>query len=194
MPPASPQKQSKYVFPVEEDLLKQVSEGRRYEFYWSKEDEPHAARTQQILEAHPEIAELSGPEWRTKWICLAVVLLQIALGIWVSDKSWTVFFLTAILLFGAVANQAMFLAVHELTHGLGSKSFFRSNLYAVLANLPIGFPYAATFRAYHKEHHIYQGVDGIDSDIATPFEASFFSNVHLNYPLLLCSKSNIYVL
>ena len=35
------------------------------------------------------------------------------------------------------------------------------------------FPFAVTFRGYHQEHHKYQGVDGVDTDIPCDFECKF---------------------
>ncbi|CAK0890188.1 unnamed protein product, partial [Prorocentrum cordatum] len=46
-------------------------------------------------------------------------------------------------------------------------------LFSMLANLPIGIPYCVPFRGYHLEHHKYQGIDGIDTDIPSNLEARF---------------------
>ena len=65
---------------------------RRSDFYFSVEDEPHAVRRQKIIEAHPEIRQLFGPEWRTKYMVAATVALQtyIATASWVGELSWGV--------------------------------------------------------------------------------------------------------
>lgn len=65
---------------------------RRSDFYFSVEDEPHALRRQKIIEAHPEIRQLFGPEWRTKYMVVATVALQtyIATAAWVGELSWGV--------------------------------------------------------------------------------------------------------
>ena len=54
---------------------------------------------------------------------------------------------------GATANHSLFLAIHELSHNLGSKYTLENKLLAMLANLPICVPYCVTFRPYHMEHH-----------------------------------------
>ena len=77
---------------------------RRSEFHNVDYDEPHKARTQQILAAHPEIVDLFGSEWKTKWMVLATVILQVSVAVLVKDQSWPVFLLAAYVI-GATANQ-----------------------------------------------------------------------------------------
>jgi sphingolipid 4-desaturase/C4-monooxygenase len=52
-----------------------------------------------------------------------------------------------------------------------------NRLVAVFANLPIGIPYSASFRPYHLTHHKSLGVDGLDADLPTAFEAVFLDSV-----------------
>ena len=40
----------------------------------------------------------------------------------------------------------------------------------MVANWPVGIPYCVPFRGYHLEHHKWQGVDGIDTDIPSRLE------------------------
>jgi len=157
---------------------------RRTEFHQVDYDEPHRERTQKILAAHPEITELFGPEPKTKFIIAATVLLQLLIAVWVKDQSWAVFLITAYVI-GATANQSLFLAIHEGSHWLFSKSKFRNKCYSIMANIAIGIPYASTFAPYHLEHHRYQGHHGVDTDIATEFEAKFFWSIftYLSNPL-----------
>lgn len=69
------------------------------------------------------------------------------------------------------------MGIHELSHNLGFKSIKANKLYSILvANVPIGFPYAASFKPYHMDHHKYQGVDGVDTDLPTKLEAQLFSS------------------
>merc|ERR1711865_299319 len=42
-----------------------------------------------------------------------------------------------------------------------------------VANWPIGIAYCVPFRGYHLEHHKWQGVDGIDTDIPSRFEGKY---------------------
>ncbi|KAK3722731.1 sphingolipid delta-4 desaturase [Vermiconidia calcicola] len=147
-------------------------------FFWTYTEEPHKTRRQQIIKAHPEVLKLCGPEPLTVPLVLAVVGLQIACAYALKDTaffSWT-FVLTAYVI-GATANQNLFLAIHEISHNLAFRSPLANRLFAVIANLPIGIPYSASFRPYHLTHHKSLGVDGLDTDLPTAFEAWFLDSV-----------------
>jgi hypothetical protein len=58
-----------------------------------------------------------------------------------SWKFWAVAYV-----FGATANQNLFLAIHEISHNLAFRSPLANRLFAIFANLPIGVPYSASFR------------------------------------------------
>jgi hypothetical protein len=68
----------------------------------------------------------------------------------------------------------MTLAMHELSHNLGAKGVTSNRLLAIMANLPMGIPAAASFKRYHMEHHKFQGEDIVDVDIPTDAEGWFF--------------------
>eukprot|EP00307_Rebecca_sp_RCC1486_P014035 CAMPEP_0119406082 /NCGR_PEP_ID=MMETSP1335-20130426/548_1 /TAXON_ID=259385 /ORGANISM="Chrysoculter rhomboideus, Strain RCC1486" /LENGTH=326 /DNA_ID=CAMNT_0007430141 /DNA_START=22 /DNA_END=1002 /DNA_ORIENTATION=- len=143
------------------------------DFYWSTEDEPHASRRKAILKKYPEVQKLMGPEPRTKWIVFTLVTLQISLSIVLQEASWPVY-VGAAYIVGATATHALFLAIHELAHNLGAKRPEANRLIAIVANLPIVFPYCITFKQYHIDHHKHQGVDGVDTDIPARLEAAIF--------------------
>jgi sphingolipid delta-4 desaturase len=48
-----------------------------YNYIWTYSDEPHATRRKQILQKYPQIRELYGYEWSTKWIVICWVILQV---------------------------------------------------------------------------------------------------------------------
>lgn len=114
----------------------------------------------------------------TKYLVLVVVALQFLIAVNLRSTQFFSlrFFLTAYLI-GATANQNLFLAIHEISHNLAFKSPLINRYFAIFANLPIGLPYSAAFRPYHLEHHKFLGVDGIDTDLPTRFEAIFLQNV-----------------
>lgn len=136
------------------------------QFFWSYTEEPHRSRRMAIIKAHPEV--IAAPDWQFSWIkltphlqvlklcgpepltiplVLAVVGLQCACAYLLSNTpfwSWR-FWLTAYII-GATANQNLFLAIHEISHNLAFKSGLANRLFAIVANLPIGIPYSASFR------------------------------------------------
>ena len=150
---------------------------RNNDFLWSMDEEPHTSRRKEIMMKHPEVKKLFGYAWETKWIVLLLVALQIGAAYYLRDMTWTWQFFVASYIIGGTANQALFLAIHEITHNLGFKKYWHNKAFNCFANLPIGLPYCAAFRGYHLEHHKYQGVDGIDTDLPTRIEGLFFTNV-----------------
>jgi sphingolipid delta-4 desaturase len=72
--------------------------------------------------------------------------------------------------FGGVVNQALLLAIHELSHNLAFRKPWQNRVFGVLINLPVGVPVAETFRYYHLLHHVHQGEDGTDTDLPTELE------------------------
>jgi sphingolipid delta-4 desaturase len=148
------------------------------DFFWTYTEEPHRTRRQAIIAAHPSVLKLCGPEPLTKYLTVAVVLLQIACAYLLRNTpffSWT-FFLTSYII-GATANQNLFLAIHEISHNLAFRSPQANRYLAIFANLPIGIPYSASFRPYHLTHHKSLGVDGLDTDLPTAFEALFLDSI-----------------
>ncbi|RKU46585.1 hypothetical protein DL546_005470 [Coniochaeta pulveracea] len=157
---------------------KEAIEAKHRDFFWTYTEEPHRTRRLAIIKAHPEVTKLCGPEPLTKWVVLGVVLLQITIAhllrntpFW-SWKFWAVAYVV-----GATANQNLFLAIHEISHNLAFKSPLANRLLAIFANLPIGIPYSASFRPYHLTHHKSLGVDGLDTDLPTAFEAVFLDSI-----------------
>merc|ERR1719217_1557460 len=88
------------------------------------------------------------------------------------DLSWPKYLFVAYV-FGATITQALFLAIHELAPNLFFQSTQANRLFAMVANWPIGIPYCVPFRGYHLEHHKWQGVDGIDTDIPSRAEGKY---------------------
>ncbi|KAJ9602598.1 sphingolipid delta-4 desaturase [Cladophialophora chaetospira] len=156
----------------------ETTKGLEDKFFWTYTEEPHRTRRQAIIKAHKEILQLCGPEPLTKYVVISVVSLQILCAYLLKDTpvlSWP-FFLTAYII-GATANQNLFLAIHEISHNLAFRTGIYNRLFAIFANLPIGIPYSAGFRQYHLTHHKSLGVDGVDTDLPTAFEAIFLDSV-----------------
>jgi len=119
-----------------------------------------------------------GHEPLTKYIVLVVVILQLTVACLLRHThplSWK--FLVAAYIIGGTANHNLFLAIHEITHNLAFKGVKANKALAIIANLPIGVPYAISFKGYHLEHHKYLGEDGIDVDLPTRLELLCLNNV-----------------
>ncbi len=163
--------------------------GRKAKFWWDNEGpEPHAERKVEILKKYPEIRNLMKSEPLTKYTVAATVLLQFTIAYYIQDYSWTTFFIVAYVV-GAIASQSLFLAIHELSHRLGSDSMAWNKVYQCMANLPVVVPFAMTFGPYHMEHHRYQGHDTIDTDIPTEIEGWIVSHTGNNYVLHCLMKA-----
>lgn len=143
------------------------------DFYWVEEREPHFDRRKAILKEHPEVKKLFGADPKLKYVTVGLVLVQLTIALFIHHLSWLPFLLVTYII-GSTIASALFLAVHEITHYLAFKSKRNNNILALIANLPIVFPYAMSFQVYHALHHWDQGKDGIDVDIPTPTEANTF--------------------
>ncbi|KAK6533837.1 hypothetical protein TWF281_005190 [Arthrobotrys megalospora] len=154
------------------------TDAQLHDWLWTYQEEPHRTRRQLIIKAHPEVTKLCGPEPLTKYVVALVVALQFLCAFLLKDTaifSWR-FLLTAYVI-GGTANQNLFLAIHEISHNLAFKSPLANRLLAIVANLPIGIPYSASFRPYHLTHHKSLGVEGLDVDLPTTLEAVFLNSV-----------------
>jgi len=146
------------------------------DFFWSYTDEPHASRRKEILSKYPQMKNLYGYDFRTKYIVVLWVFLQLSLAFAFRKSSWiTIVFASYTL--GAFPTHALFLAMHEIAHNLAFSKPVYNRLLGCFSNLATVFPHFSMFQRYHMEHHQYQGVDGIDSDIPSPLETALFTNI-----------------
>ncbi|KAF1316150.1 Fatty acid desaturase family, zn-binding site, partial [Globisporangium splendens] len=146
------------------------------DFHWVATDEPHATRRKLILAKYPQIKELFGHCWKTKYITLFVVLLQTYCAYQSQFLGWPAYLALAYVI-GGTCNHAMMMSMHELSHNLGFKKMIYNRLLGIFANLPVGVPSAVSFKRYHMEHHRYQGEEGVDVDLPTAIEGKVFNNV-----------------
>lgn len=130
------------------------------------------------MKKYPQVTKLTGPEPLTKWISLAVVLLQFTIAYLLrntSPLSWK--FLLIAWGVGGFASQNCFLCIHELSHNLGFRKPLYNRLFSIISNLPIGIPYSASFQPYHQLHHKFLGDEVYDTDLPTRLEALLLSSV-----------------
>lgn len=148
------------------------------DFLWLMTEEPHRSRRLQIMKAHPEVTKLMGHEPLTKYVVFMVITIQLGLAFWLRHyHPLSLRFLLTAYVIGGTANHNLFLAIHEITHNLAFRGIIPNKILAMIANLPIGIPYAVTFKGYHLEHHKQLGEDGVDTDLPTRLELLLLNNV-----------------
>jgi len=120
--------------------------------------------------------DLFGPEIKTFPIVVLLVLVQIWMCSWVSklESWWWILFWTYCV--GGTITHALQMAIHELSHNLCFETPVYNQILAIFANLPSGIPSSSMFKRYHMEHHQYQGVDKIDTDIPIAIEVNTVRN------------------
>lgn len=139
--------------------------------------EPHNIRRQKILDAHPEVQKLMEKDPISLYWAIALNIFQLGMMFYIKNyvESWTYLLILAYLI-SAVANHALFVLMHDITHFTCFKSVFHNQICAILANLPQAIPNAISFGRYHRDHHTYLGDAIDDPDIPTLSEVRFFNN------------------
>ncbi|KNE66080.1 hypothetical protein AMAG_10341 [Allomyces macrogynus ATCC 38327] len=138
-------------------------------------DEPHLKRKHAILDKYPEVKQLYGVEWRTKYITIALVSLQVALAYtfgagYLRDAHWG-WMVAAAYVVGGTVTGIYGVLIHECAHNLAFKTPLFNRMLGLIVNIGIVFPIASSFRRYHLEHHTFQGVHGKDPDL--PLDAEW---------------------
>lgn len=145
----------------------------------------HTYRRNRILKEYPNIKKLYGPEWKSKWISLFLLFIpQLYISLNIDKLSWTNYLLITYFV-GATITQALFLAIHELSHNLFFKEIKYNKLYSIFLNLPIGIPFSISFRDYHLEHHNNLGIYGLDTDLPSELENNLVNNSSLKKTIWL---------
>jgi len=148
---------------------------RRTDFVHSEASEPHRLRTKEILKQFPETRDLIGKNPFTMLIIVGLVGSMIALAWLLRDQSWWLIF-GAAYLYGAFANHALFVMIHECVHNLLFKSRAANRFAGFFANLPHVMPGYASFEKYHIKHHSFQGIHELDADLPNKWEAKLIDN------------------
>lgn len=148
----------------------------KHDFYWTNISQPHSKRRQEILNKYPEVRELFGPDIKLAVITILLVVVQIISSIIIPKLNFVWYILYAYFV-GATITHALFLAIHEITHNLAFKKQLYNNWLALVANIPIVFPYAMSFKLYHTIHHKEQGKHKTDVDIPSELEVKVFRGI-----------------
>mgnify|MGYP001377503777 CR=1 FL=1 len=139
----------------------------------------HSLQREKILCENNNIKKLYGPEWKSKWISLFLLVIpQIYISLNIYKLSYINYFLVSYFI-GATITQALFLAIHETSHNLFFKNVKYNKLYSIFLNLPIGIPFSISFRDYHLEHHKSLGKLGLDTDLPTKMESKIVKGKYL---------------
>jgi len=145
------------------------------DFLHSQTEEPHIARTKEIIKKYPEIKKLMGRNVNTFWFAFFIVITQIAIAVILRDQPWYMILIAAFA-FGAFANHALFVLIHEFTHNMVFKSRLANLWGGIMCDLANGFPSSVSFRKYHLKHHAFQGHHDIDADLASYWEAKLIGS------------------
>ena len=147
------------------------------EFIQSTAPLPHRKRAKQILATHPDVRRLFGRDQRSALWTALLVALQVAIGIGLAvlEAPWWAIFIAAYV-FGAFANHALFVLIHDYTHNMVFKKANANRLGSIFANIAIVFPAAIGFRNYHLLHHKHLGIRGLDADVPMANEAHWVGN------------------
>lgn len=150
----------------------------RAAFFQSHDEHPHGGRARQIVAAHPEVRELMVRNPWTAAIALSIVIVQTALAFGFGRLGWHYWWLSFLVAygFGAFANHANYVIIHDATHNLIFRNKALNKLVLVLADLPNVMPGAMGFRVYHLKHHSHQGDYEWDADLANHWEARLVGN------------------
>ncbi|MEY2881129.1 MAG: hypothetical protein RLZZ15_3509, partial [Verrucomicrobiota bacterium] len=129
------------------------------DFFQRDDDEPHRARRQQILAAHPEVRALFGRNPWTAAVLLGILALQTGLAILFGrlGAPWWGLSVAVAFTVGACANHCLYVVVHEACHLLVFRGRNGNRLVCLLADLPNVFPGSMGFCVYHLKHHTHQG-------------------------------------
>jgi len=157
---------------------------KRTDFVYSTEAEPHRVRTKKILKQFPEVRSLIGKNPLTFLVILGIVGSMIGISWLVRDQSWWIIFAAAYL-YGAFANHALFVMIHECVHQLLFKNALANRWAGIIANLPHIMPGAISFERYHIKHHSFQGIHELDADLPNKWEAKLINNNFLGKMLWL---------
>lgn len=97
-------------------------EKAKRDFYWSKEREPHLNRRKEILNKHPEVRNLIGPDIKLAYTTIFLVVFQLASAFFIHKlielPYGFLYFILAAYFIGATVTHSLFLAIHEITHNL----------------------------------------------------------------------------
>jgi sphingolipid 4-desaturase/C4-monooxygenase len=118
----------------------------------------HNELRRKVLEAHPEAANLIGPDWRTALFAVLMLALHWTVAWGVSRTSWWIAFLAAFV-FGQTIYHSAGTLIHESAHRLVFRNAKARFAYDVLTEMIVtSFGYQLLYQHNHvTSHHAYLG-------------------------------------
>lgn len=149
----------------------------RTEFLFDKNQEPHLARTKEILKKHPEMRKFIGKKniWSFPLILFSVAL-QLTIAWFIRDQPLYII-LPAAWLVGTLINHCYIGLLHDASHGLIFRGKFWNDVAGLIVNAPMLIPSYVSFKKYHMKHHAFQGVYELDADLPALWEVKAVKNV-----------------
>jgi sphingolipid delta-4 desaturase len=162
---------------VKEDGVPPVYIGEvKPEFVYVDYNQPHWKRKKLLMTKYPDALEKYGHHYPLSALYIVlIVLLQTAVTYLVHESSYLTIFIVGYTV-GAVADHAMWVLIHDCTHNavLGSNT---GNLFMhVVANIPLFWPSALSFRYYHLMHHANLNTTYGDPDVPSEIENKIFGH------------------
>ena len=149
--------------------------------------DPHRARRQALLRAHPEVRALVGRDPSTAGWIGVVFGVQLALASVAQALPWWGAAALAYAM-GAVPALALWTLLHECSHDLVLGSAVANRRLGLVASLPLVLPVAAPFRTYHLLHHRHPGDAVRDCDVPSAWEARVVGGCPLRKALWLLAN------
>jgi len=141
----------------------------------------HYIRGAKVLEKYPEVKQLMGYDPWAPLITLFIVIMQIGccalVGYYFESfkANWWQILILSYIVGGTLSHWAG-MAIHECSHNLMASTTTKNNLIAIFANTAIGVPAAIQFRRHHLLHHSHLGIENIDNDFPSHWEAKNIGN------------------
>lgn len=136
----------------------------------------HQQRRREIVAKYPALRALMVRNRGSALWIVGLVLVQWTAAALLAGSAGEWFLLAAAFGFGAFVNHALYVLMHECTHGLVFASPRLNRLSGLICDFALVLPSAMGFQRYHLYHHRYLGQYEMDPDIVSHAEARLVGN------------------
>jgi len=157
------------------------------DYYRVGHQQMHWNRKGELLEKHPELEKLFGPDINSFYWTIFLVVAQTFLAYIVGPVLQLGFvssFIAAYLI-GAIICHALWVLIHDATHDLVFHSKYLNCMVHLLMNIPHVFPSSMSFRYYHRKHHSNLNETYGDPDVPSLWEADLFGTTSVGKAIWL---------